>query len=94
MNGSGIDVDTIAWPIHKGSLSIEHNNHLTNYQTIRQLLRDQGDYYDASDFPAGEMDRCIETGSLWTIHWYPDTPVGFCVVHASTLGACLRAALA
>jgi hypothetical protein len=35
------------------------------------------------------MQRAIATDELWTMQWYPETPVGFCVLHASTLAALL-----
>lgn len=40
-----------------------------------------------------EREKAIRTNSVWTIQWYPDTPVGFCCVGASTFDAAARYAL-
>jgi hypothetical protein len=56
-----------------------------NYQTVGEMLEERADYYDAEDFLSPE-DRqlCIDQNSIWTAHWYPHTPVGFCHIHASS----------
>jgi len=72
-------------PAHKASLSITHNQHKDYYQSVEQLISDPDGYYREDRFPEGELAKCIATDEIWTVHWYPDTPVGFCVVHASTL---------
>lgn len=38
--------------------------------------------------------KAIRENSVWTIQWYPDTPVGFACVGASTFEAAARFALA
>jgi hypothetical protein len=40
-----------------------------------------------------ERLKAIAENSVWTIQWYPTTPVGFCCVGASTFEAAARAAL-
>lgn len=79
-------------PSHKASLSIEHNKHLDYYRTAEEEILTGSSYYHPDDFPEGELEKCIATNELWTLHWYPDTPVGFCLIHASTLEALLQAA--
>lgn len=34
-----------------------------------------------------EREKAIATNEIWELHWYPDTPVGFCSVFASSFGA-------
>lgn len=87
-----IDFDAIEWPAHKASLHISHNEHRSYYETVEQALG--GCTYRRDEFPdEGEIVKAIETDSVWTIQWYPDTPVGFCRVAAATLSRALEAAL-
>lgn len=83
--------DRIRWPAHKVSMHIHHNEHLSYYETVEQALNQST--YDRAGFPdQDEIDKAIKTGEVWTIQWYPDTPVGFCRVHAATLSRALEAA--
>lgn len=86
------DLDAIQWPTHKGSMDITHNQHKGYYETIERAIA--SGTYDRSDFPdAAEIERAIATDSVWSIQWYPDTPVGFCRVCAATLSRALQEAL-
>lgn len=70
-------------------LSIEHQPHAVNYQSVEEwLARDGADL----ELEVGERARMIETGEVWVIQWYPDTPVGFCTVAAATLERALELA--
>ena len=80
-----------ALPEHAASLSLEHNKHKDYYTTAAKEIENNPDYYDDESFPDGERERCIATDELWTLHWYPRTPVGFNVIHASTLEALMAA---
>lgn len=62
------------------ALSIEHNEHKANYQTVAEYIEYSG--YDFKD--AESKQKCIDTNELWVCHWYPKTPVGFYVVAAPT----------
>jgi hypothetical protein len=58
-----------------------------NYQSVKDLIEEQDQYYgDVEDFIGGvdEMDECKRLNSIWTAHWYPNTPIGFCHFHTST----------
>lgn len=79
-------------PSHKASLSIEHNRHLDYYRTAEEEILTNDSYYDEESFPEGEREKCIASNEIWTLHWYPETPVGFNLIHASTLEALLQAA--
>lgn len=58
-----------------------------NYQSVKDHIEGL-DYYDERDFVSpGEKQKCMETNSIWTAHWYPNTPVGFNSCHASTFEA-------
>jgi hypothetical protein len=83
-------------PKHACGLTLEHNPHLNIYMTVEQYLKNEhsnwGNEDNVGDFPGGEREKAIATNELWTLHWYPDTPVGFYRVAASTLEALLAAA--
>lgn len=65
-----------------------------NYETVEDMLGPKGfqhDYYDDDSFVSlDEKRKCIETNSMWTAHWYPNTPVGFNVVHAATFDSLIK----
>jgi predicted anti-sigma-YlaC factor YlaD len=68
-------------PEHKCGLHLTHNEHRDVYETVAE-------FYEADDFVSPEEWRkAIEEDSVWVLHWYPDTPVGFYRVCASTLTA-------
>jgi hypothetical protein len=74
-------------PPHKASMTITHNEHLDVYETVAQRI-EGADYFGDEDFVSPEdRQRCIDTNELWTCHWYPETPVGFHKLHASSLAA-------
>jgi hypothetical protein len=79
------------------SLSISHNDHHNMYETLEQVFEHHGgdpksDYY--GDIPADERAAMIAADSLWTLHIYPNSPVGFNVYHGATLDAAIDAARA
>lgn len=73
-------------PAHKAGLYLTHNEHHGIYEPLEQF------YDDPSTWISPEEHRLsIENDSVWTLQWYPDTPVGFCMVRASTLEAIRKA---
>ena len=75
----------IKFPKHECSLCLEHNKHKDYYETVSQHLTREGDE-DFYDFESPEDKQvCIDTNELWTLQWYPNTPIGFNAVAASTL---------
>jgi len=73
-------------PKHAAELSITHNGHKAVYETVAQHMEDREDAWASAD----ERQLAEASGDLWEVRWYPDTPVGFYCVAASTLEACLR----
>jgi hypothetical protein len=68
-------------PEHKCGLHLTHNEHRDVYETVEE-------YYDADDFISPEEWRdAVAKDSVWVLHWYPETPIGFVRIAASTLGA-------
>jgi len=71
----------IKLPNHKCSLTITHNEHKNCYETVAQHLM-QCDYSWQSE---EHRQRSINTNELWTMQWYPETPIGFLLAAAPTL---------
>jgi hypothetical protein len=69
-----------------GSLTITFNDHEGYYEKPGERVSDDEWVSD------NEKRKAIETNSVWTLHWYPDTPVGFYTVSASSLESVLAAA--
>jgi hypothetical protein len=71
------------------SLSLSFNNHASNYCDV-QTYMDNYDGYRLVDWVnAEEKSKAIATNSVWELHWYPNSPVGFNVTGASSLTALL-----
>lgn len=79
--------------------SIEMNEYSYEYVTFDEILtdplRNSNAYSDARDAYSdarewiGNMNEehkiCARNNRVWTLKWYPNTPVGFCKLHASSL---------
>ena len=69
------------------SLTIGFNDdHACNYQNAEQWADSHPDFYGLEDFPGGIEDRelALQNNTVWSAQWYPQTPVGFCVIYASS----------
>ncbi len=69
-------------PQHACGLSLEHNAHKNVYDSAEQWVADNV-WCNWKDEDA--KARAIATDSIWTLQWYPDTPIGFYAVAAPTL---------
>lgn len=67
------------------ALSLEHNDHRTAYETVEQYYC--GDDWIRDWISDAEMQKAIELDEVWVLHWYPNTPVGFQRLLASSLDA-------
>lgn len=82
-------------PPHACELTITHNPHRTDYATVEKYLalcEERGNGYDDSELTPEDRAKAIEADELWVVQWYPDTPVGSCVVAAATLERALERA--
>lgn len=83
-------LDEIKSALCKGkfsSLTIRWNDDAaSNYTNVRTTLANDENYYADDSFIGGaaEKELCAELNSVWTAQYYPRTPVGFWVLHAST----------
>jgi hypothetical protein len=82
------------------SLTIGFNDlHACNYTTAKGWSEEMGaadggmqTYNDPRDWVSPEeREKALENNSVWSIQWYPNTPVGFCQLYASSLEALLEA---
>ena len=69
-------------PPHKCGLYLEHNTYKDIYQSIEDALAEISDdaWVSPEDKTAAEA-----TGEIWTLQWYPNTPIGFYFRAAATL---------
>jgi len=76
---------SVMLPKHAASLTLEHNDHKSYYQTVEQHIADLGREPDWVS-PV-ERQKALATGELWTLHWYPETPIGSHRICAASLDA-------
>lgn len=75
------------------TLSLSHNDQKNSYCTVAEVVDQQDEYFRADFWVSSEQrEKAIATDDMWTLHWYPNTPVGFCVLHAADLDVLLVAA--
>lgn len=68
-------------PKHKCGLHFMHNDHINIYMTIEEN-------YNKEQFVSEEeWEKAIRTNNVWCLEWYPETPIGFHVICASSLEA-------
>lgn len=84
-------MDIINWPPHKASLHLTHNQHLDYYHNVAQAIED-GDHGMDRWVSDEQKQKAIATNDCWTLQWYPETPVGFCLLAAADLDVLLAAA--
>lgn len=73
------------FPPHRASLTLRHNDHKNYYQSAEDWARDNDANRFADWISDEQRAKAIETDSIWTIQWYPHTPVGFCALAAADL---------
>jgi hypothetical protein len=71
-----------AFPPHKCSLTLTHNEHRDVYQSVADWIAENEMYEWRTD----DDQKCaIDQDSIWTLQWYPHTPIGFLAIAASSL---------
>ena len=75
------------------SLSIGFNDdHACNYVTAGEWPEYRDNEECRIEWASDEeRERAISQNSVWTLQWYPNTPVGFNCIGASSLGAIIAA---
>ena len=79
------------FPKHKCGLYLDHNVHKGYYEPISEHV--QQDYMKDAFKDEAAKARTVETDEVWTLQWYPNTPIGFNKVAAPTLEEVLALAL-
>lgn len=83
------------FPNHKGGFFLQHNEHKNYYETLEYWLLHRGDRIEDRVWVSEEQkQKALATNSIWIMQWYPDTPVGFCILAAADLDVLMAAALA
>lgn len=82
------------FPAHKCSLTLEHNPHKNNYESIQQYCENlaQFDFDDDTWVSLEQKQKAIQRDCFWELHWYPRTPIGFYKLWACDLDVLLMAA--
>lgn len=65
------------------NFSIEYNPHKMLYQSVSEYIENQELIED--DFPNKDMQLCIENNTIWSLHCYPRTPIGFYDIYGHDL---------
>jgi hypothetical protein len=79
------------FPKHKCGLYLTHNEHKDRYQNVKQFIDDHQIRDEFKDKNA--IDRAIAADEIWSLQWYPNTPVGFIKVSAPTFEEVISLAL-
>jgi hypothetical protein len=87
------DLETRLRSLLKGkfsSLSLSFNEETgPNYQTVEDYVTTPAPEWVLTPNWVSDQEKwkAAETNSMWTLHWYPDTPIGFCYISASSIEA-------
>lgn len=63
------------------------NDHRVNYQTVEEFFKE--DFIDGADYDKDDLLKMIENDTIYNVHAYPDSMVGFYRHYASSLTVCL-----
>jgi hypothetical protein len=75
------------FPEHKCGLYLSHNPHRDVYEGPKEH------YCAEFSISPEDWQKCIDTGDVWELRWYPDTPIGFYLVIGSSLELVMAEAL-
>ena len=70
------------FPEHKCGLYLTHNDHRDVYESVYDYYRDVEDFISPEEY-----QKCVDTDNVWSLQWYPETPIGFCIIRAASLEA-------
>lgn len=73
------------------NLTITFNEHALVYESAEQWAADNAERGFAEWASEEEREKAVATNSVWACQWYPDTPVGFCALAASSFEALMAA---
>ena len=70
------------------TLSIEHNPHKSFYETVKRYIDDYEHLKEA--ITDEDLAICIERDELWSLQWYPITPISSYIIASYSLERCLE----
>jgi hypothetical protein len=74
------------FPRHACGLYLTHNEHRDYYQTAAEWFTERATIEVIPQFASPDArQRCIDTDEVWTLQWYPNTPIGSYYIAAPTL---------
>ena len=71
------------FPVHEGSLTLEHNPQKACDTDMREYLADSAEYFPFES--AAARATSIARNELWTLRWYPRAALGSYMIAAPTL---------
>lgn len=83
------------FPAHRCGLFLTHNEHRDYYEPAADWIAQKETLMDGAEGlwkDAAARQRAIDTDEVWVLQWYPERPVGFCIVMAPTLDEVLELA--
>lgn len=87
-------MSSLKWPKHEASLCLTHNDHKSYYRTVAESIADKDHGYSDDCWISNEQkQKAIATNDCWTLQWYPDSPIGFCILSAADLDLLLERAI-
>jgi hypothetical protein len=70
------------------SAHLEFNGQLGNYESLQEAIELKDDCIDREDWVSdAEYEKALATNTMWSLQWYPRTPIGFIKIQASSLEA-------
>lgn len=86
------ELETLLKSLVKGeysSISLTWNEDFSfNYETADTWYNSDSDLQDWVSYD--EKVKAITENSVWSLQWYPDTPIGSCIIRASSLEAIIQ----
>lgn len=73
-------------PKHDCGMFLSHNENRSSYMSVAKWIDTLG-IEDDEWVSIEEKAKAVATESVWCLQWYPDTPVGFYRVFASSVEA-------
>lgn len=73
----------------KCSVELEVNRHKDFYETVEQNIEEE----ERKEIEKEVWDKMVELNTIVSLHFYPDTPIGFYKIYHYDLDKCLEEAL-
>lgn len=82
------------FPDHACSLELQHNEFKSDYSTAEKWILHCDEIGEDGAVPDWESSehkkRAIDINEVWTLRWYPNTPIGFNYIAAPTFDELIK----